>query len=104
MHGYCPKCHEVKDLTQHHIWPKRFFRGGYGKLSICRNCHDEIETILPRYVKLSKEDYLWITKIWLLGGNPIVIGGPYGNDASAEMSTPFECLEGLIGIDTTGSA
>jgi len=64
-YSICPKCFKIKKLTAHHIFPKRFFGDNNSKLYICRDCHDEIEEIIPRYRKLAKRDYIFLTKQWL---------------------------------------
>lgn len=67
-YGVCPKCLYLRDLTKHHIYPRRFF--GVWKnspiLHLCRACHDLIETLLPANEKLRKQDYLQITREFLL--------------------------------------
>lgn len=65
--GYCPKCHCLKPLTEHHVFPRRFFHRNNSKLRICRDCHDEIELLLPYKKKLSKGEYINVTKSWLRG-------------------------------------
>ena len=65
--GYCPKCHRLVCLTDHHVFPKRFFGENNSKLKLCRECHDEIELLIPLHVKLPKEMYIQIVKSFLLG-------------------------------------
>ena len=65
--GYCPKCGLVKRLTKHHIYPQRFFgKEGPTKL-LCRDCHDELELIIPDLIKLSKRRYWEIYYDFLMG-------------------------------------
>lgn len=48
--GECPKCHATKKLTKHHIKPRRWFGKGRRNSSvvyICRECHDELELLIP---------------------------------------------------------
>lgn len=48
--GVCPKCNEIKQLTKHHIYPKRHFGKGRKNnktIRICRSCHDDIERLIP---------------------------------------------------------
>ena len=80
LFGYCPKCHQMRFLEKHHVMPRRFFgkKSNNCKLAICENCHKEIEDILPREIRLSKKAYRQITKQWLLGNNPKVMGGHNG--------------------------
>ena len=63
--GFCQKCGELKIITTHHILPKRFFGANEATLRICRDCHDEIEEILPRNRELTKAEYFEIHKAWL---------------------------------------
>jgi hypothetical protein len=63
--GYCPKCHRIKRLTNHHITPVRFFGKNDCILKVCRECHDDIEQIIPRFHKLRKYQYMQLTKNWL---------------------------------------
>jgi hypothetical protein len=65
--GLCPKCLEIKNLTKHHIFPKRFFGENDNVLYICRECHNNIESIIPEYYQLAKEVYLNLTKQFLTG-------------------------------------
>jgi transcription elongation factor Elf1 len=58
--GVCPKCNEERPLTKHHVYPKRWF--GRGKenqqyLWICRECHDELELLIP-YKKKKRNFYV----------------------------------------------
>jgi hypothetical protein len=55
----------MRHLTDHHVYPQRFFRRNDSKLKICRGCHDEIERLIPLVKKLDKQTYLAITKAWL---------------------------------------
>ena len=70
--GYCPKCGEIVVLTKHHCLPKRFYGANEAFILICRTCHNEIERILPRNRRLSKEEYLDIHRAWLKD-KPIII-------------------------------
>ena len=72
--GYCPKCHRIKHLTKHHTCPKRFFGGKRNKttLLLCRECHDEIERIIPYRRKLKWKEYLDLTGKWLQG-HPVAV-------------------------------
>lgn len=65
--GLCPKCLEIKRLTKHHIFPKRFFGENDNVLYICRECHNSIENIIPLGYSLSKEIYLNLTRQFLTG-------------------------------------
>ncbi len=72
--GICAKCHNVRILERHHCLPIRFYgrKGNYSTLMVCKDCHHDIETILPRTFELAKDEYLEITHQWLLGKTPIV--------------------------------
>ena len=72
MQGFCPKCCGVRELTKHHVYPKRFRRKNNTILLLCRDCHDEIEKILP-FEKLEFDTYVAITSFWLKGGRPRVV-------------------------------
>ena len=67
MNGLCPACLYVRELTRHHIYPRRFF-GNYKNspiLHLCRSCHDEIEKDIDQNVQLRKSDYLQIAREFL---------------------------------------
>ena len=72
--GFCPKCHNVIVLEGHHVYPIRFFgkKNGDCKLFICKKCHEEIEAILPKKTRLSKEVYRDIHRAWIFGKDPTV--------------------------------
>ena len=61
----CPKCTKAKKPTNHHVWPKRFFGGGGPILQLCRECHDDIEELIPAVTKLDKSDYERIAQDFL---------------------------------------
>lgn len=44
----CSKCGTDKNLTEHHIHPVRYFgrKKNQLKICLCRDCHDQIETII----------------------------------------------------------
>jgi hypothetical protein len=65
--GFCPKCFSFKLLTKHHVFPRRFFGNSSYGLHICRECHDDIEKVIPAHQKLTKSEYIELTKCWLLG-------------------------------------
>lgn len=52
-------------MTKHHIFPKRFFNGRGPIQELCRQCHDEIERMIPAYTKLTQEEYLQIVEDFL---------------------------------------
>jgi len=53
-------------MTKHHIYPKRFFGTKGPKQPLCRQCHDEIERMIPFKLKLTKEDYRNILEDFLI--------------------------------------
>lgn len=69
MCGYifCPKCKEIKMGTRHHVFPKRFFEDP-AILYLCRDCHDDIERLIPTRKK-HKEFYIKLTHQFLGGYN-----------------------------------
>ena len=69
--GVCPRCLHIRGLSKHHMFPKRFFGNGNGNRStlfLCLECHELIEDIIPFSVKLRKEQYLEIHRLFLQGG------------------------------------
>lgn len=68
--GVCPKCGVVKPLTRHHILPKRLFgsQGNRDIFLLCRECHSELELLIP--LRTKKEDifYYQIVFKFLNGG------------------------------------
>jgi len=67
--GLCPKCLVIKRLTRHHLLPVRHFGDGSRSpiLHLCRQCHDEIEKLIP-YIKLSPREYFRIARDFLKEG------------------------------------
>lgn len=65
--GLCPKCLYLRDLTAHHIYPRRFFGTPKNSpiLHLCRGCHDKIELTIPKDEPLSKRDYLQLAREFL---------------------------------------
>ena len=45
----CPKCHELKPMTRHHILPKRIYGRNQNKhiFLLCRRCHNALELRIP---------------------------------------------------------
>lgn len=66
--GLCPKCLYVRELTRHHVYPRRFYGNHKNSpiLHLCREDHDKIEKLIPMNDKLSKMDYLQLTREFLL--------------------------------------
>lgn len=72
-YGFCPKCCLMNFLTKHHVYPKRFFKSkNPAFVYLCRDCHDELEKLIPYRKKLSKRMYEEILKSFIAGKNPIV--------------------------------
>jgi RNase P subunit RPR2 len=69
----CPKCFELKLLTSHHVYVKRYYGHNDYILRICRECHDELERILQskemdRGGQLKDHEYLEIARSFVKGG------------------------------------
>lgn len=62
--GICPKCKDKTILTRHHIYPRRFFQHS-AILKICRECHNELERLIPRQEQMHENFYLNIVKLFL---------------------------------------
>ncbi len=60
----CPVCDKLYTRdnwkSRHHILPRRFFNGEGELFTLCRNCHNKIEKIIPIYQKLSEQEYYQI--------------------------------------------
>ena len=65
----CPKCQKVRQMTRHHIFPKRFYGEKYGDriFLLCRKCHDELEKLIPSY-KMPNSFYPNVVLAFLKGG------------------------------------
>lgn len=67
----CPACglpytnKKERHKSKHHIFPKRFFRGAGDTIELCRKCHSELETYIPKTHQLSKEKYVRIVEEFL---------------------------------------
>jgi len=64
----CPKCHQKRYLTKHHILPIRMFGKNDQVIYLCRRCHDAIERFIPLSKKLTKEAYYRIVIAFINGG------------------------------------
>lgn len=59
MKDICPTCGNRRKLTEHHIFPQRFFGDINVKVPICENCHQcELEQIIPKDTQLTKVEYI----------------------------------------------
>jgi 5-methylcytosine-specific restriction endonuclease McrA len=75
--GLCIRCKEFGQLEQHHVLPKTHYHGQGKLVTLCHECHLEIEKIYllqegkkPKHSKrnrLSKERYLEIFCDFILG-------------------------------------
>lgn len=49
----CPKCEQVKCMTQHHVYPRRWKWEEANMrdkvIELCRDCHSDLERIICRY-------------------------------------------------------
>lgn len=69
----CVKCFEIRPITKHHVCPRIFFgRRNCTEINLCIDCHKEIHEIIPNNYKLSRGEYLDVTKQWLRGVNVMV--------------------------------
>lgn len=65
--GICPKCLELKELSRHHIFPRRWFKRKE-IIFFCRECHNNIEFIISQRERgkvLPEYIYLEIIKSFL---------------------------------------
>jgi len=72
IRGICPKCNEFTALTKHHIKPKRFFgkRNNTDWIYICRDCHDDLEKLIPLKELQPVEFYYNVVELFLM--TPII--------------------------------
>ncbi len=66
MKARCPKCFRLRKMTVHHVFPQRHFGNTENVIYVCRDCHDEIESILPER-ELKEGSYLKLHRKWLAG-------------------------------------
>lgn len=59
--GNCPACNVEYTVenwkSRHHILPKRFFGGEGGLFELCRQCHNELEKLIPAKKQLTECEY-----------------------------------------------
>jgi hypothetical protein len=63
--GNCLRCHKVRLLTQHHIYPRTHYKDCHEVVYLCASCHIELEQRILAMEgskkgirhKLRKEDY-----------------------------------------------
>ena len=66
--GSCPKCNKPYGqviYSEHHILPKRLFKGSKEVLPICRGCHDLLERKIPFAKRLPIAIYYLIVNNFL---------------------------------------
>ncbi len=73
--GTCPHCGNPYDdvrrnKTRHHIFPKRFFRGSWETIELCRLCHNGLENNIP--VKKKMPDNFYYEVVNLFFGRKVV--------------------------------
>ena len=65
----CPKCGCDAQMTEHHIYPQRFYGkdrdGNRDKVILCDRCHDKLEREIPVYPKQEDSFYLETAKNFL---------------------------------------
>jgi len=66
MNKVCPACLKKNHLTNHHVYPLRFFKHSRVTIPLCRSCHDDIEKMIPRYEKLTRDEYMILTMNFLI--------------------------------------
>lgn len=64
----CPKCRLQKQPTKHHIFPRRHFgrRTNNHILKLCRECHADLEKMIPFY-KMHRDFYKHIIEKFFKG-------------------------------------
>ena len=75
LRGICPRCFRVGiELTDHHVYPVRWGKrkGNNTKLYLCWQCHKEIDSLLPLYRKMTRNECITITREWLRGNEILV--------------------------------
>jgi len=72
--GFCDKCHKLKWINKHHIYPKEHFgnKGNTEIVQLCLDCHADIHDILPK----EKQEKSFYTELMIkfLAGLTIVCG------------------------------
>jgi hypothetical protein len=65
----CARCNATQYLSWHHIYPQRFFKRNVRlmqyKISLCRDCHNDIEKHIPERRPLSPHQYVHIAHTFL---------------------------------------
>jgi len=58
----CPACGNNRRLTNHHVYPKRFFPNQFLMIKLCNQCHRELEELIPNRRKLIIREYRQLTE------------------------------------------
>lgn len=68
-YGMCPKCLKLRELTKHHILPRRRFPAGKNSplLHLCRPCHTEIDDFTLDWDDMERSYFIEMTVLWLKG-------------------------------------
>jgi len=68
-YGLCPRCTRLRELTKHHILPKRRFPAGKNSplLHLCRACHDVIDYLTLLWEDMERSYIIEQTVAWLKG-------------------------------------
>lgn len=68
-YGLCPKCLRLRELTRHHILPKRVYPLGKNSplLYVCRDCHDVIDDLTFMWEEMGRSYIVDQTVRWLQG-------------------------------------
>ncbi|MBP6866087.1 MAG: hypothetical protein KBC12_00925 [Candidatus Pacebacteria bacterium] len=65
----CPKCGCDAAMTEHHIYPQRFFGkdrdGNNEKVVLCQRCHGKLENQIPFSPEQPKEFYEGLARDFL---------------------------------------
>ena len=65
----CPICEAYyshkNPRTHHHVLPKRFFMGAGETIELCRQCHNELEKLIPAHIQLEIPEYRKIVQVFI---------------------------------------
>lgn len=68
----CPMCNNRRDLTRHHVIPKKLRTGNEASVYICRECHDRVEeeiAALEREILIRRQEIYWKAMTLIKGGS-----------------------------------
>lgn len=66
--GNCPKCRRSYNdvqYTEHHILPKRFYKGSFFTIDLCRECHDKLELKIPQKEEMPRAFYFIVVNTFV---------------------------------------